>query len=198
MTKSMKVTDINKLYGSLDIYLLDAIMKGYFDEKRSVLDIGCGEGRNLTYFLHNNYFVFGIDKNESCIRLCKMMAKSHQSDPAKFNFQCSDASSLPYMDNYFDIVISSAVMHFARDEAEFFSMLSEAVRVLKSQGIIFIRMASTIGIDAKISENGFTFFITRELIEHCLNKFNLEKLEPVKSVNEEDQRVMTTLLLKKK
>jgi ubiquinone/menaquinone biosynthesis C-methylase UbiE len=102
------------------------------------------------------------------------------------------------MDNYFDIVISSAVMHFARDEAEFFSMLSEAVRVLKSPGIIFIRMASTIGIDAKISENGFTFFITRELIEHCLNKFNLEKLEPVKSVNEEDQRVMTTLLLKKK
>jgi hypothetical protein len=89
-------------------------------------------------------------------------------------------------------------MHFARDEAEFLSMMSELIRVLKRHGIAFIRMASTIGSDKIILENGFSFLLTRDLIEHCLKKFHLEKLEPVKSVNVEDKRVMTTLLLKKK
>jgi ubiquinone/menaquinone biosynthesis C-methylase UbiE len=198
MIKSMNVTDLNKLYGSLDIYLLDAIMKGYFEEKNSVLDVGCGEGRNLVYFLQSDYEVHGIDKNESCIRLCNMMAKSYRTNFDKLNFQCSDATTLPYADDYFDIVLSSAVMHFARDEAEFLSMMSELIRVLKRHGIAFIRMASTIGSDKIILENGFSFLLTRDLIEHCLKKFHLEKLEPVKSVNVEDKRVMTTLLLKKK
>ena len=45
-----------------------------------------------------------------------------------------------------DVVMASAVLHFARDKAHFEAMLRQLWRVLKPGGIFFARLASTIGI----------------------------------------------------
>src|ERR1035438_7673814 len=44
-------------------YLFDQILKGRFDERLRVLDAGCGDGRNLTYFLRRGFACFGIDRD---------------------------------------------------------------------------------------------------------------------------------------
>ena len=44
-------------FGDIDIYLFDQLQKGRFNATRTVVDLGCGGGRNLVYFLRQGYDV---------------------------------------------------------------------------------------------------------------------------------------------
>jgi ubiquinone/menaquinone biosynthesis C-methylase UbiE len=66
------------------------------------------------------------------------------------NFQVAPVENLPFSDYRFDAVISSAVLHFAENEPHFLAMVDEMWRVLKSGGLFFARLASSIGIENKI------------------------------------------------
>jgi len=198
MTTISNVTDLNNLIGNIDIYLMDAILKGYFEDKKKVLDIGSGEGRNLIYFLKLGKDIYGVDTNPSSVKFCRMLARTIDKSFKSSHFLEADAKQLPFEGESFDVIISSAVMHFAKDEDEFTTMFAEAIRVLKHEGIIFIRMASEMGIDMVNSKNAFTFYLNRKLIDRLMDQFYLEKIEPVKSVMVETDREMTTLLLRKK
>jgi 2-polyprenyl-3-methyl-5-hydroxy-6-metoxy-1,4-benzoquinol methylase len=52
-----------ELFGDIDIYLFDQILKNQFSALMKILDAGCGEGHNLVYFLRNGFEVYGIDQN---------------------------------------------------------------------------------------------------------------------------------------
>ncbi|SDI83229.1 hypothetical protein ACRQ5D_10115 [Mucilaginibacter sp. P25] len=56
---AMNSNNLRKLYGDIDIYLFDQLLKGRFDDCRTILDAGCGEGRNIAYFLQNGFKVYG-------------------------------------------------------------------------------------------------------------------------------------------
>jgi len=43
--------NIQERFGNIDIYLFDQLAKGTYDNCKTVLDAGCGGGRNLLYFL---------------------------------------------------------------------------------------------------------------------------------------------------
>src|SRR5471030_714862 len=114
---------LQQLYGNIDIYLFDQLLKGRYDNCKKVLDAGCGGGRNLFYFLRNGYEVFGIDPNPEAVEAVKELSiRLAPASPAK-NFVVASAEELPYKDAAFDLVISSAVLHFARDEKHFDAML---------------------------------------------------------------------------
>ena len=61
---------------------------------------------------------------------------------------------MSFSDESFDVVLSSAVLHFARDEAQFHAMLREMWRVLRPGGFFFARLASSIGIEQRIRPLG--------------------------------------------
>jgi hypothetical protein len=42
---------LQQAYGNIDIYLFDQLLKGRYDNCKKVLDVGCGNGRNLFYWL---------------------------------------------------------------------------------------------------------------------------------------------------
>lgn len=71
----MDVTSLNKLLGNIDLHLLDQILKGQFSDG-TVLDVGCGEGRNLTWFLHQHADVTAVDVDEVALKMVRMMARS--------------------------------------------------------------------------------------------------------------------------
>ena len=65
-------------------------------------------------------------------------------------------------------------------------------------------MASDIGLDGnapvikyKVTGQKGTYYLTRDRISKLLEEFSIELLEPVKSTNVQDERSMTTLLIKK-
>lgn len=203
----MEIQKLNKILGNIDLYLLDQLLKGRFSPSMKILDAGCGEGRNLMYFLQNNYDVAGIDSNPGAIRMLQFVARSLNPEIGKENFVEGNIEKMPYQDEEFDLLICSAVLHFAEDHNHFKNMLKELCRVTKKQGMIFIRTASSIGIEDKLGEssNGVydlpdgsrRYLIHRRHIEEIPEKYNLEYLEPFKTVNVADKRCMSNLMLRK-
>ena len=199
----MSITLINELAGDTDIYLLDQILKGRYRQQDTILDAGCGGGRNMHWFLQNNICIYGIDEEPDAVNALK------RDNPAlpKLRLQVAPVENLPFGNGFFDHVISSAVLHFARSTEHFVSMMAEMVRVLKTNGTLFIRMTSVTGIEdkARVLKNGVydlpdgstRFLLTPNLLEQVITDFSLSPIEPLKTVNVNGLRCMCTLVLQK-
>ena len=199
----MNPFSINELIGNTDIYLLDQIMKGRYGTGEKILDAGCGNGRNLIWFLKNDFEMYAVDKDTMSIYYLES-AYPHFN---KERCQVAEIDKLPFGNNFFDHVISSAVLHFAKSVSHFKNMLAEMVRVLKPDGSLFIRMTSDIGIEKKVKhiENGvyhipdgsIRFLLTPALLKEAMHENNLSFIEPLKTVNVDNVRCMSTLVLRK-
>lgn len=198
-----KLNSIQELLGQTDIYVVDQIMKGRYAPSDKILEAGCGGGRNMDWFVKNDFQVYGIDQSEAAI----LHLKSKYLDLQEERLQIALVEKIPFEDNYFDHIISSAVLHFAQSEAHFKEMMVEMLRVLKPGGNLFIRMTSDIGIEDKvvllgngnyqIPDGSMRFLITKDLIKDLLQTFSISFLEPLKTVNVDDMRCMSTLVFKK-
>ncbi len=201
----MDLISFNQYFGNIDIYLLDQILKNRFHRDMKVLDAGCGEGRNLIYFLNAGYTVYGIDKDGLAIEMLRFIAASTRPDLDGDHFSISQLESLPFEDGFFDLVICSAVLHFAENEQHFITMFRELSRCAKPGGMLFIRTASDMGIEEKIIPRGsgkfllpdgsVRFLLTRTLLNDLIEEHSLSYLEPFKTVNVNDTRCMSTLVL---
>jgi len=188
--------------GDIDIYLLDQILKERFLPHQKILDAGCGNGRNLHWFYQNNFKIFGIDVDSQKIDFIKKRYPKQQE-----NFLTATVNELPFSKNEFHHIICNAVLHFAEDESHFYNMFSELIRVLQPNGMLFIRMASVFGIEKSVIpiKNGIyklpdctaRFLLTEHILQEVLKKHALEFLEPLKTVNVNNKRCMSTLILKK-
>lgn len=195
-------------FGNIDIYLFDQLLKGRFNDCHTILDIGCGAGRNIHYFLKNGYNVFAVDQDAAAVEKARALAVDLAPTLPSQNFCFAKANDLPFTDASFDLVISSAVLHFASDTSHFEAMLREAWRVLKPGGNFFARLASDIGIETLVKPIGNGRFLlpdgsTRYLVNRAALKLYTEQLnaelyEPIKTTNVDDLRAMTTWCMKKK
>lgn len=195
-------SELQQLYGNIDIYLFDQLLKGTYDNCKKVLDAGCGGGRNLTYFFRNGYEVYGIDPNPNAISAVQTLSPSTPE-----NFSVASAENLPFDDHFFDLVISSAVLHFAHDPAHFDSMLRSMWRVLKPGGYLFARLASDIGIESLVQHLGNgryllpdgsqRFLVNQQLLLQYTEDLHAHLHEPIKTTNVQNLRCMTTWCLQK-
>jgi tellurite methyltransferase len=195
-------------FGDIDIYLFDQLLKGTYDDCRRVIDVGCGAGRNLPYFLRNGYEVYAVDPDPAAIDIVRAMAAGLASNLPETNFVEGRAEEVPFEEGSFDLVICSAVLHFARNPDHFERMLRGAWRVLKPGGYFFARLASDIGIEEYVVDKGNGRYqlpdgSTRYLVNHdMLLKFSAELggelHEPIKTTNVNNIRSMTTWCMRKK
>jgi ubiquinone/menaquinone biosynthesis C-methylase UbiE len=194
-------------FGYIDIYLFDQLLKGTYDSCQKVLDAGCGSGRNLVYFLRNGYEVYAIDPNPGAVEVVKLLAKSIAPAIPQTNFIVATAENLSFGDQYFDLVICSAVLHFADSEAHFDSMLHSLWRVLKPGGYLFARLASDIGIESLVLPIGKgryllpdgteRFLVNEQMLLNYTSSLNAKLHEPIKTTNVQNLRSMTTWCLQK-
>jgi len=199
----MNSNSVQDLVGNTDIYLLDQIIKGRYSQADKLLDAGCGTGRNLHWFLTEGIGIYGTDQNSNAIDEIKAAYPSIPAD----RFQSCPVEHLPFKNDFFDHVISSAVLHFADSISQFRAMLTGMVRVLKPGGSLFIRMTSDIGIENKVKlvkdgvylipDGSTRFLLTRSLLTDILQQYPLSFAEPLKTVNVDDIRCMSTLVFQK-
>ena len=197
----------NELFGEIDIYLFDQILKNRIVPGSQILDAGCGSGRNIVYFLRENYRVFGIDQDENSVEYCRQLAKELAPNSSPEHFQIAPVEKIPFADDAFDLVISNTVLHFAADETNFNEMFDEMWRVLRPKGIFFARLASDIGLESKvklIAERKFLlpdgterFLVNERMLVDKTNDVNATLLEPIKTTNVQNLRSMTTWVLRK-
>ncbi len=197
------INSIQQLLGETDIYLADQIMNGRYAFTDKILDAGCGNGRNLHWFLQNNFNCRGIDISEEVI---SRIQNKYTNVPAE-HFTVSSVEKTTFPKNHFNHILSIAVIHFAKNTDQFNRMLTEMLRIVKPGGSLFIRMTSDIGIENKVEliadgvylipDGTKRFLLTKSLLTYCVQQHNLSYLEPLKTVNVNDIRCMSTLVLQK-
>ena len=107
-----------------------------------------------------------------------------------------------------DAVICSAVLHFAFDEAHFARMVREAWRVLAADGLLFARLASTVGLEGRIGAAGGRrarlpdgterFVVDEPMLIDWTDRLGGQLLDPIKTTNVQQQRSMTTWCLRRR
>ncbi|MFY9619705.1 MAG: class I SAM-dependent methyltransferase [Pyrinomonadaceae bacterium] len=199
--------DLHEQFGNIDIYLFDQLLKGSIKPPMSLLDAGCGDGRNLIYFLRHNFDVWAVDSNPQSIQQVRLLASKLAPNLPSENFFKAEVAEMPFPSERFDLVISSAVLHFANDEQHFNGMLDEMWRVLKAGGMLFARLASSIGIEELIKPTGTgryllpdgteRFVVDEEMLAAAGERLKARRVEPLKTTNVENLRCMTTWVIRK-
>jgi len=198
---------LQEQFGPIDIYLFDQLLRGRITPGMRILDAGCGSGRNLVYLLRIGYEVFGADSNRHAVEETRRLAASLATALSADNFRVEDLAEMSFPDAFADVVLSSAVLHFARDDDHFGAMLRGTWRVLKPSGLFFCRLASSIGIEELIQPIGGRRYLLpdgseRYLVDEPLLRSLAEGLggqlaDPLKTTVVQDQRCMTTWILRK-
>lgn len=205
--KSNVVMELQDQFGSIDIYLFDLLLKGRLTPAMSILEAGCGEGRNLNYFLRNGYSIFGIDVSPTAIQTLRHRAQVIAPNVPPDHFRVESLDLLSFLDATFDAVLCIAVLHFARDEYHFHSMLREVWRVLKPDGLFFARLASSIGIESLIQpldnrrfhlpDGSDRFLVDEAFLQQTTSEMGGVFVEPIKTVNVQNWRCMTNWCIRK-
>ena len=201
------MTDLPSLLGQIDIYLLDQILRGRIRPGMKILDAGAGQGRNLVYFLREGYEVFGVDSDRQAIGALRALAERLAPALPASNFRPEPIEACTFPDQAADVVVSSAVLHFARDEAHFHAMLLGSWRLVRPGGLLFCRLASSIGMEGRYVPVGGRRFILgdgsqRYLVDApCLldltGRLGAALMDPLKTTVVHNQRCMTTWVLRK-
>jgi ubiquinone/menaquinone biosynthesis C-methylase UbiE len=204
----MKTPDeLQEWFGGIDIYLFDQLMKGNIAPGMKVLDAGSGAGRNLIYFMRSGYDVAALDESDAMIGRVRQLAKQIAPQLPEQNFRAEPVEKMSFADASFEVVLSSAVLHFARDEEHWHAMVGEMWRVLKPRGLFFCRLSSTIGMETEVQliggrhyrlpDGAEWFLVDAEMLKQVTASLGGEFVEPIKTTVVESKRAMTTWVVRK-
>jgi SAM-dependent methyltransferase len=201
--------DLPSTFGGIDIYLFDQLLRGRVVPGHRIIDAGCGGGRNLVYLLQSGFDVRGLDGDPGAISEVRRLAQQLAPGLPADHFRAEPLSASTFPDASADVVISSAVLHFARDDADFEAMLRGSWRLLAPGGLFFCRLASTIGIEALVPEvrpgqrrcrlpdGSDRYLVDEPMLMALTRELGGRLLDPLKTTVVQGQRAMTTWVVRK-
>ena len=201
------MTSVQDQFGQIDIYLFDQLLRGRIAPGMRILDAGSGSGRNLLYFLRAGYEVFAADSDRVSIEAVRRLAATLAPGLPATNFRIEPIESMTFPDACADVVLSSAVLHFAENDDQFAAMVRGTWRVLRPGGFLFARLASSIGMEHQVKRLGGRrhllpdgtkrYLVDAPLLSDLTRDLGGELLDPLKTTVVQDQRCMTTWVVRK-
>jgi len=195
------------MFGRIDIYVFDQMLRGRITPDMRVLDAGCGRGRNSEYLMRCGAEVFGVDADPDQVDRIRQVAAANAPQLSLDNFQVAPLGALPFPEHDFGAVICNAVLHFSEDEAAFERSVKEMWRVLAPGGVLFCRLASTIGIEGAVVSEGDRwhtlpdgsrrFLVDEAYLIQMGQALGASQLDPLKTTVVQGMRSMTTWVLGK-
>ena len=196
---------LQEQFGPIDIYLFDQLLRGNIGPGMRILDAGCGFGRNLVYLLREGCEIYGADASPDAIAETRRLASSLAPSLPVNNFRVEPIEAMSFPDSSFDVVLCSAVLHFADNDEHFEAMLHGAWRALKPGGLFFCRLASTIGMEHQriegrrflLSNGAQWYLVDEEFLDKLTKELGGQLVDPLKTTVVQNQRCMTTWVLRK-
>lgn len=130
-------------YPSVD--LVKTVLRQYKPEKAAsikVLEIGCGAGANLSFFVKEGFNVVGLDGSNNAIKNAQKNLNDQYSNKYACELFVADFESLPCEEETFDIVVDNLAV-YANTVSVIKKSYEEAYRVLKPGGHIYSRVWGT-------------------------------------------------------
>ena len=162
----------------------------YLNEGDSILDLGCGSGRDTKYFLSKGYKVDATDGSEE---ICKVA-----SDYTGINVKCLLFNELDEIDKYDGIWACASILHLDRDDL--IDVFHRIARALKDNGILYTSFKYS---EFEGMRNGryFTDFTIESFNEFQTNipEFIIEKKWITRDVRagREDEKWLNLIMRKK-
>ncbi|MGD9107689.1 MAG: class I SAM-dependent methyltransferase [Gammaproteobacteria bacterium] len=160
-----------------------ALMKQY--GLRTILDIGCGDGRDSLYFANQGLQVTAVDFAENTIRKLK-------ENNTQISWLSQDIREIAFDTNSFDAVYAHLSIQYFNDKIteHIFNALYD---ILKKGGLVFIKCKSTddplFGKGDKMGQNMYMtthlrHFFSKNYMVEKLKKFHLLNIRKTTSVYE--------------
>jgi SAM-dependent methyltransferase len=199
--------DLHEQFGDIDIYLFDQLLRRRIAPGMRIFDAGCGAGRNLVYLLRSGYEVFAVDADPNAVTAVRALASQLAGSLPADNFRVESIVRTTFPEASMDVVLSSAVLHFAHDDEHFMAMLNGSWKVLKPGGLFFCRLASSIGMEQavrpiagrrhRLPDGSERYLVDAELLTNLTRELGGELLDPLKTTVVQNQRCMTTWVVRK-
>ena len=118
---------------------LDELLFENVPEGSEVLDFGCAWGRIAFHLQKKGYNVTGFDLNDNAIAAANETArKTNVMYTERVKFETANAIELPFPEESFDACILQAFLTTIIQPEDRKKILSEAYRVLKEDGILYL------------------------------------------------------------
>ena len=172
----------------------------FFEQQglKTILDLGCGTGRHTRHLSEQGFQVYGCDASENALQIAREILP-------RIQFAQCDMTSLPYEDEFFDGIVSNAVIQHG-EIASVKKGISEMYRVLRKGGVLFVTVPSTnhpeyltgeeiepntkISIDA-IDGNMPHHYFTEPEMRELFGEYSIIKLEHFEGPSEKDPNRMS-------
>lgn len=132
-----------------------------FKKGDTILDVGCGGGRDATFFTNKGFKVVGIDTSSVLIDIAR------EAEP-RATFECGDLLKINFPKDTFNGIWAQAVLlHLKRNDVP--KALKKFYSILKKDGVLHIRVKKGKGeayVKEKLSgwhERFYTYFTKTEM-----------------------------------
>lgn len=142
-------------------------------ERKTVLDLGCGDGIDAEHYRKLGADVVGIDPSESLLNIAK------QKYPEIKYINCL-GENLPFKDNYFDSIYSKYAFMTSKNMEP---ILDEVYRVLKSGGEFVYLVTHPLRQFVERKENKTDYF-EQKIIDCYILDGTVKLKEPTHTMNE--------------
>jgi ubiquinone/menaquinone biosynthesis C-methylase UbiE len=129
------------------------------------LDLGCGGGRHTELLIKLGFSTHAIDLNPLMLKC----TKNRVGVKSLKTLKRASITKLPFSDNIFDAVVTTGVLHQAKNIIEYQVAISELSRVLKGGGIICLNIFTSTKLDSTYRRNKDAFsYQTKEGLDMTL------------------------------
>jgi SAM-dependent methyltransferase len=161
------------------------------------------------YLLREGYEVFGADASAEAVEHLRSVAARLAPGLDAANFRVEPVEAMSFPEEFADVVIASAVLHFAHGDAHFEAMLRGLWRALKPGGLLFCRLGSMIGLPEGAAEpiagrrfrmpNGMEWYLVDEaMLLRLTEELGGDLVDPLKTTVVQGFRSMTTWVVRKR
>ncbi len=198
---------LRTLFGAIDVYVFDQLLRGNVAPGMRVFDAGCGGGRNLVYLMQAGFEVSGIDRDPRAVEATRGLARRYAPHLPADAFRVESLEDSTFPDACADVVLCNAVLHFARDHDHFDAELDGAWRLLAPGGLFFARLASSIGIEDSVRplvsgrcvqpDGSEAYLVDLDRLLAATARLGGELVDPIKTTNVQGLRCMTTWVVRR-